>query len=236
MSRKANPAFILIIAMLLFLFLMNMHLNSSTFLWSPPSPNDPTTDKFRHLSSEEEVDHLDQAERTKLRKQHFGSSNGKNNGGKNVKDIEQRHLYRWRNPSTGLRYKNRWIHRFRQATRRNKLGGMFLFRHIRKVSSDKSSRIMAIFSSFFKDFSFLGYIFLIFKNALFQSQCFINNSSLFSTLPQFSLVNNPSLLGRRHIPKTLLPTSHGISQPSLQCRLALHRWKSRNTRPPPREK
>eukprot|EP00569_Conticribra_weissflogii_P001511 CAMPEP_0171354180 /NCGR_PEP_ID=MMETSP0878-20121228/44574_1 /TAXON_ID=67004 /ORGANISM="Thalassiosira weissflogii, Strain CCMP1336" /LENGTH=574 /DNA_ID=CAMNT_0011860145 /DNA_START=195 /DNA_END=1919 /DNA_ORIENTATION=- len=128
---RTNAAFVLIIALLL--ISINLQLDNFKLFSSSPLSISLSAEKYRLLSTEEKRDHLDQAEQTQFRNKHSENSNQKKNEGRTRNDSDQRHLYRWKNPTTGLQYKKRWIHRFRQATRRNNLGGIFFFRHIRKA-------------------------------------------------------------------------------------------------------
>ncbi len=125
-TAKSKFAFFLITA--IFLVSMDILLNDPEASSSSSSLLD-TTQKIRHLLSEDDV------ETPKLQRQHFG------NGGEIDKEIlasqkieTRKHLNEGKNASFVIKYNNRWRHRFTQATRRNKLGGMFFFRHIRKVS------------------------------------------------------------------------------------------------------
>lgn len=141
MARITNAAFVLIMALLL--ISINLQLDNFKLFSSSPLSIRLNTDRYLLLSSEEKRDYLDQS-----RNKHSKDSNQKKNEGRMWNDSDQRHLYRWKNPTTGLQYKKRWIHRFRQATRRNKLGGIFFFRHIRKVSLGNFTSIIFCLASF----------------------------------------------------------------------------------------
>lgn len=200
---RTNAAFVLIIALLL--ISINLQLDNFKLFSSSPLSISLSAEKYRLLSTEEKRDHLDQAEQTQFRNKHSENSNQKKNEGRTRNDSDQRHLYRWKNPTTGLQYKKRWIHRFRQATRRNNLGGIFFFRHIRKVSLGKSTSII-LSCQFLMTFSIIVFeISFIFACSIpissFDSSSF---SLLFllnhrNTPQQFPLRNNCPPLGRRHI-------------------------------------
>lgn len=124
---KFKFGFVLFIA--LCLVSMNILLNHPESSSMSSSSLFSTMQQFRLLLSEEEV------ETPRPRTQHFENDRGID---KKIltpqNSVEQRHLNGGKNSTFVIKYNNRWLHRFRQATRRNNLGGIFFFRHIRKVS------------------------------------------------------------------------------------------------------
>lgn len=126
---RAEFKFGFVLFMAIFLVSMNILLNDPESSSMSSSSLFGTMQQFRLLLLEEEV------ETSRSRGQHF-----ENDGGIDKKilsfqnNAEQRHLKGGQNSTFVIKYNNRWRHRFRQATRRNKLGGIFFFRHIRKVS------------------------------------------------------------------------------------------------------
>mmetsp|Transcript_29784 Transcript_29784/g.61891 ORF Transcript_29784/g.61891 Transcript_29784/m.61891 type:complete len:498 (+) Transcript_29784:220-1713(+) len=130
---KFKFGFVLFIA--LCLVSMNILLNHPESSSMSSSSLFSTMQQFRLLLSEEEV------ETPRPRTQHFENDRGID---KKIltpqNSVEQRHLNGGKNSTFVIKYNNRWLHRFRQATRRNNLGGIFFFRHIRKAGGTSLRR------------------------------------------------------------------------------------------------